>query len=44
MRFGELIIKCKHIDTLEMVPPSTKEHVGNIDKVESRKDMIESNV
>ena len=32
------------MDILQMEPPSTKECVGNMDKVESSKEVIESNV
>ena len=44
MKFREVIMGWKHIDTLQMGPTSTKELVGNVEKVESRKEVIESNV
>ena len=37
VKFRELIMGWKHIDILKMESPSTKEHVGNMYKVESRK-------
>ena len=33
MKFRKLITGCKHIDTLQMGPLSTKKRVGNIDEV-----------
>ena len=34
----------KHVDTLQMGPPSTKERVGNVGKVRSNQEEIESNI
>ena len=34
----------KHIDTLQMGPPSNKERVLNMDKVASRKEVVDSNI
>ena len=31
-------------DSPQTGPPSTREHVGNVDEVESRKEVIDSNV
>ena len=36
LKFREVIMGWKHIDTLHMGPSSTKECVGNVDKVKSR--------
>ena len=36
VKFRELIMAWKHIDTLYIGPPSTKERVGNMYEVESR--------
>ena len=35
VKFREVIMRWKHIDTLQMGPPSTKERVGNVDWVGS---------
>ena len=44
VKFHELIMGWKHIDILQMVPPSIKDHVGNVDEVKPRKEVIESTV
>ena len=44
MKFGEVIKGWKRIDTLYMGPPSTKEHVGNVDDFESIKEGIKFNI
>ena len=35
-KFRDVIMRWKHVDTLQMVPPSTKERVGNVVKVRSK--------
>ena len=40
----EGIMGCKRIDNLKIGPTPTKERVENMDKVESRKELIKSNV
>ena len=42
-KFREVIMGLKHIITLKMWLPSTKERAGNMDKVESNKKLINSN-
>ena len=32
-KFCDVIMGWKHVDTLQMGPPSTKDHVGNLVKV-----------
>ena len=44
MNFREVIVEWKHMDTLQMRPPSTKESVLNVDKFDTNKEVIESNV
>ena len=44
MKFCEVIMGWKHVDTLYMVPPSTNERVGNVVKVESGKREVEYSV
>ena len=42
IKFGDLIMGWKNIDKLWMVPPSTKERVGNVVKVGSNKEETKS--
>ena len=44
VKFCEVIMGCKHIDTIKMGPPSTKERVGNMEEVESIKEEINPNI
>ena len=44
VKFCEVFMGWKHIDTLQMVPPSTKECVVNVFKVGSRKREVKSSV
>ena len=44
VKFREVIVGWKHVDTLQLVPPSTKERVVNMYKVKYRKKVIDSNV
>ena len=39
-----MIMGWKHVDTLQMRPPSTKERVGNVVKVSSNQEEIDSNM
>ena len=39
-----MIMRWKHVDTLQMVPPSTKERVGNVVMVRSNQEEINSNM
>ena len=43
-KFCDVIMEWKHVDTLQMEPPSTKEHVGNVVKVRSNQEEIKSNM
>ena len=43
-KFCDVIMVWKHVDTLQMGPPSTKEHVGNVVKVRSNQEEIKSNM
>ena len=44
VQFHEVIMVCKHIDTLKLGPPSTKDSDGNLDKFGLIKEVIKSNV
>ena len=37
-KFRDVIMRWKHVDTLQMGPPSTKENAGNIVKVRSNQE------
>ena len=39
-----MIMGWKHVDTLQMRPPSTKDRVGNVVKVRSNQEEIDSNI
>ena len=41
-KFSEVIMEWTHVDTLQMGPPSTKWRVGNVVKVVSKQEVIES--
>ena len=43
-KFRDVIMGRKHVYTLQMGPPSTKEHVGNVVKVRSNQEEIDSNM
>ena len=43
-KFRDVIMGWKHVDNLQMVPPSTKERVGNLVKVGSNQEEINSNM
>ena len=43
-KFCDVIMGWKHVYTLEMEPPWTKEHVGNAVKVRSNQEEIKSNM
>ena len=42
--FRDVIMGWKHVDTLQMGPPSTKEIVGNLVKFRSNQEEIDSNM
>ena len=44
VKFLEVIMTWKQMDTLHIGPPSIKKIVGNIDEVESIKEVIKSNI
>ena len=39
-KFHDVIMGWKHVDTLHMIPTSTKEHVGNVIKFRSNQEKI----
>ena len=43
-KIHDMIMGWKHVYTLQMGPPPTKERVGNVVKVRSNKEEIESNM
>ena len=44
MKFRDVIFGWKHVNTLKMGPPSTNEIAGNVVKVRSNQEEIESNM
>ena len=38
VKFRDVLMGWKHVDTLQMGPPSTKERVGNVVKVRSNQE------
>ena len=43
-KFYKVIMEWKHIDTLQMVPPSNKERVGNVVNIISNNEEIKSSI
>ena len=43
-KFRDEIMGWRHVDTLQMGPPSTKESVGNVVKFRSNQEELESNM
>ena len=44
VKFHEVIMGWKHVDTLQTRPPSSKERVGNVAEVESNRGEVVSSV
>ena len=43
-KFHDVIVGWKNVDTLQRIPPSTKERVGNVVKVRSNQEKIDYNI
>ena len=43
-KFRDIVMGWKHVDTLQIGPSSTKEHVVNVVNVRSNQEEIESNM